>query len=437
METLPRILIVGRVAWNTSQSTLTGIFGGYPADRLAYVCIETQDPDFTHCARHFQISEIAMIKKLFRWGTKTGRERLKEEFSNRKEDDEVQSLERHESSVMGWVRQHRSVLFLYARDLLWRLGGWKSKELKCFIDDFKPDVLFFVGDPLPLMNRLQRHIKQVAQLPSAIFMMDDIWSYKNDHHYFMRYLLRQQVRKLIPVCQAHFAISEMMKREYDQEFGINCQILTKGIPESTITPEFSNLHSPIRFVYTGKLLYGRERTLKEIAQALHSINQKAAGTKAELYIYTQTEITPQLDKDLNIPGSSFVHPPVPYHEVAGILQDSDVVLFTESLEKRQRYIARLSFSTKITDYLAMGKCIFAVGDAGIAPIDYLRQENAAVTCTSYTDIPQCIAQLVSNPEIISEYAERAYKLGQKKHNAKLMDQRIKDTILSIAPKFIP
>ena len=215
MEFFPRILIVGRVAWNSSQSTLTGIFGRYPADRLAYVCIETQEPDFTHCARHFQISEIAMIEKLVRWGTKTGRERFEEEFSEKQEDAEVQSLERHENSVMGWVRQHRSVLFLYARDLLWRLRGWKSKELKCFIDDFKPDVLFFVGDPLPLMNRLQRYIKQMTQLPSAIFMMDDIWSYKNDRHYGMRYLLRQQVRKLIPVCQAHFAISEMMKREYE------------------------------------------------------------------------------------------------------------------------------------------------------------------------------------------------------------------------------
>ena len=85
----------------------------------------------------------------------------------------------------------------------------------------------------------------------------------------------------------------------------------------------------------------------------------------------------------------------------------------------------------------MGKCIFAVGDGGIAPIDYLRKEDAAVTCTAYTDIPQCISQLVSNPEIIPKYAERAYGLGQRKHNAKLMDQRIKDTILSIAPKFIP
>ena len=46
---------------------------------------------------------------------------------------------------------------------------------------------------------------------------------------------------------------------------------------------------------------------------------------------------------------------------AEIQENADVVVFVESLEKEHRLVARLSFSTKLTDYFASGKCIFALG----------------------------------------------------------------------------
>ena len=417
MDTCPRIIVVGRVAWTVSQSTLSSIFKNFPPEKLAYICIETQEPDFNRCANHFQISEIAMAKKLLKWKTRTGIRRLPQTSTK-----EVKSLEQKEVSTMGWVRKHRSSLFLYFRELLWRIGGWKTKELAGFINDFKPDVLFFVGDPLPLMNRLQRYVQKLTGLPAAIFMMDDIWSYKSDHS-FLRSLLRKEVKQLIPACKIHFAISEMMKREYDELFNINCTILTKSIAPRECEPDFSQLHHPIQMVYTGKLIYGRDKSLAKVAKALSEINV-GGETKAELHIYTQTEITPQLNKSLNIAGSSYLHKPVPYTEVAKILDASDIVMFVESLEEKQKHIARLSFSTKVTDYLASGKCILAVGAADIAPIAYLCENNAAQVCTSYDEIPSRVRDLIEHSERIPVLAQNAYRLGQEKHGEELMKERL-------------
>ena len=416
-NTYPNLLVVGRVAWTEGQSTLSSIFNGYPPEKLAYICIETQEPDFRRCANHFQISEIALVKKIFKWNTKTGSRRLPQTSTT-----EVKSLEQKEASTLGWVRKHRSTVFLYIREMLWHMGGWKTKELFDFIKDFQPNVLFFVGDPLPLMNRLQRYVLKQTELPAAIFLMDDVWEY-NGGFSWLRYMLRKEVKKLIPACKAHFAISEMMKREYDKLFNINCTILTKSIAPKKTARSDMGLHHPIQIVYTGKLIYGRDKSLAKVAEALSEIN--AGGeTKAELHIYTQTEITPQFDKCLSIDGSSYLHKPVPYSEVARILDASDIVMFVESLEDKQKYIARLSFSTKVTDYLASGKCILAVGAADIAPIEYLRENNAAQICASYDEISAQVRDLIEHNEKIPVLSRNAYRLGQEKHGEKLMLDRL-------------
>ena len=183
-------------------------------------------------------------------------------------------------------------------------------------------------------------------------------------------------------------------------------------------------------VYTGKLIYGRDKSLAKVAEALSEIN--AGGkTEAELHIYTQTEITPQLEESLSITGSSFLHKPVPYSEVTKILDASDIVMFVESLEDKQKYIARLSFSTKVTDYLASGKCILVVGAADIAPIAYLQENNAAQICTSYDEIPTQVQDLIAHSEKIPVLAKNAYRLGLEKHGEELMHERLLKVLIDI------
>lgn len=423
MNAYPKVLIVGRIAWNASHSTLSSIFENYPADKLAYICIETQEPDFSRCANHYQISEIALIKRIFKWRTSTGHRRLPSKSTH-----EELSLEQTEASTMGWVRCHRSSLFLYLREILWRLGGWKTKELDIFINNFAPDVLFFLGDPLPLMCRLERYILNKTKLPAAIFMMDDIWSYESDSS-LLRYLLRREVKRLIPACNAHFAISPKMKEEYDKTFGINCMILTKGI-DARVKP-LQQVHIPITLVYTGNLNYGRLYSLAAITNTIEKINDSGAP-KVVLNIYTQTNLSEKERALLDKPGVCQLLKPVPYSELPEIYEQSDIVLFVESLQDRYKHVARLSFSTKLTDYLGCGRCIFAVGAEDIAPIEYLRNAEIAVTCGSTDEIEEKLNDLLSNPDMITRMAGKSLDYGKLYHSSRLMQERLYTTLVNIS-----
>ena len=103
-------------------------------------------------------------------------------------------------------------------------------------------------------------------------------------------------------------------------------------------------------------------------------------------------------------------------------------MFVESLEKKYKYTARLSFSTKITDYLKSGKCIFAIGDKDIAPIDYFNHYDSAVTATSYDEIGAKLTKIIENPDIIKKYSKKAFECGKDNHNKESQKQILYNTI---------
>ncbi len=140
-----------------------------------------------------------------------------------------------------------------------------------------------------------------------------------------------------------------------------------------------------------------------------------------LDIYTTDSLTEEQKKLLNRNGCS-VKGALTLEQVNGVQKEADILVFVESLEKKFRNTARLSFSTKITDYLRSGKCIFAVGGKDIAPIDYFNRYDSAVTAISYEQISEKLMDLVYNPDLVLEYAKKAYDCGVEHHERERMDR---------------
>ena len=166
-------------------------------------------------------------------------------------------------------------------------------------------------------------------------------------------------------------------------------------------------------VYTVNLLIGRANSLVEISKALAKINQDRESVILD--IYSPTILDDKTMKYLNSNGCHFKGQ-VPKSEVDRIQKSADIVIFVESLEKEHRYDARLSFSTKLTDYFKNGKCIFAIGDKSIAPIIYLKENNCAIIVNEYEEIEGQLRYLVENPEKIVEYSRNAFECGKRNHN---------------------
>ncbi len=176
----PKVLIINRLNWddNSDSNTRTNLWSEYDSEKLASIYIESVLPNTVCCRKFFQISEISLVKKLWRWNLKTGRV-IHTDGTVKENNDTIDRLAKEELSVMNFVRKHRSMLFNILRDLLWGLNGWKSNELSNFVKDFDPDIVWIDGSPLILMNRVNNYILSIANKPTVTFLMDDVYSYKS------------------------------------------------------------------------------------------------------------------------------------------------------------------------------------------------------------------------------------------------------------------
>lgn len=435
-NTLPKVLIVSRGTWDDSKgtsSTLTNLFADYNPDLLAHIYIETCEPNTKCCYRFFQISEFSLIHKLYKWRIQTGHA-----FDTRNKDHSAvnRRIASQEEATMKYVRGHRSLFYSLMREVLWGFNGWKSKELKQFIHDFDPDVIWMDGSPLPLMNRLYNHVLKIAKKPAVIFMQDDIYTYESCGKSFLqkirRFHLRNVVRRVVKQCDKMFVASPKMKKEYDEIFGVESTFIAKSIDFSEVIDKKQNrIHNPIRFVYLGQVIYGRIYSLIAIARALAKVNKE--NLKAQLYVYTNNEISEELKKQLLVKDSVFLMPPVPYSEVSKVMDENDVVVFVESFDSRFCKVARLSFSTKICDYLASGKCILAIGPSDLAPIEYFMEEDAALVATS-TDCIEKQIELLTHQETVEEYIAKARCCAEKNHDRSRMNKLIYDTLGELVKK---
>lgn len=429
MDNRPKILIVTRGAWDDrkgTSSTLSNLFSDYGADKLATIYIEAQLPQTNCCDLFFQIPEISMVKKLTHWKITIGnkidlRKTLVQNF------DDIKS----ENNTLTYVRKHRSSVFLWLREFLWSLNLWKTKGLSDFVMDFDPDVVWLDGSTNIFLDRLYLYVLKKTGKPGLLYLMDDNYTYKSMvgfspiyytcHRFTMRGLVNRSKRVL--------TISHKMKKEFDKLFGINSTIITKGIDYSHTDYLLPRVHNPIRLLYMGQIIYGRDYTLALVIKALDEINEN--GIKIKLSVYTKNVIPNYLKEVVKNSKSVSFEEVVPYSKVPDIMAENDVLLFMESLNPKYNRDARLSFSTKITDYLASTKCIFAVGPYDCAPIEYFEEEDCAITAHNYEEVKLCLLKL-TEIEVIKKYSQNAYRIGKSNHDVNIIRERLYRVIYETA-----
>lgn len=425
-KTLPKVLVVSTNAWrdNTGINTLIEFFKCWNPDRIAQIYTKSTFPKTTVCNRFFSISENAVMRSIINRNIMTGKEVYNETVNSKMDNPAAEEEQKIYSSYKGKVRE----LLSLCREIVWKFGKWKTTELDCFIDGIGADVLFIPIYPTIYMGRIQKYIINRTQKPVVSYLADDNYTYKSIHKdpisFIHRYILRKYVKYIVEHSAKLMVIAPKQKEEYDKLFGVDSVVMTKGIDFEPF--EYYQVGNPIKMVYTGKLIIGRWKSLVAIADAFEEINRN--GIMITLDIYTTDHLTYKQSKLLNRNGCS-VKGALTLEQVKSVQKEADILVFVESLEKKFRNTARLSFSTKITDYLRSGKCIFAIGDKDIAPIDYFNRYDSAITATSYDEIPKRLHEMLQNIEKISRYAYKGYTCGVENHERRKMDSLLTKTLI--------
>lgn len=419
---LPKVLVCFVMPWNDngSQHSLAEIFSRWDKDKLALVYARAELPNTQYCDRFFRINENAMVKSVFNRKVKTSS--VVHNSDKAVIDSEAQELEKEKKRYRN-TSKRRNWFMVYARELVWKFGKWKTAELKKFIDDFDPDIVFIPLDSKVYMTRIGRFVAQYTKKPVVCYVTDDTVTFKyafaQPVDLFRKNISVRNNARLIKGSEKVFVMAPKAKAELDELYGVDCSILTKPVDFSGLSFEEKSVNKPLKMIYTGLLSIGREKSLCQIAKAVARINKN--GEKIRFEIYSSDTPKRRNRKVLSSGGVHFCGN-VSREAVNKLQKEADITVFAESLSYYYKSKARLSFSTKLTDYFASSSCIFALGLEDIAPMEYLKSNDAALTVNRYEDIEEKLRLLCDNPELVREYGRKAFDCGRKNHN--------KDKILS-------
>lgn len=428
MNSKPKVLVISVASWNSKvgSNTWTTLLSRYDSRNIAHLCIREERPDSKVASKYFVISENKVLKSIFKRNIQTGYENFAENTDNSGD------LQSHITRYQKYKSNRRYSLLL-ARELIWKLGKWRTKELDKFLDEFKPDVILHSMEGYIHLNRIVEYSIKRTGARAVGYIWDDNFTYKQSNrigHQIYRFFQRRSLRRLAKLTDDFFAISDMAKAEADEFFNIDCKIITKPIYNFN-EPDYDYLKFPIKMFYAGKLVIGRDRTLIKIVNSLKEINKDEI--KVVIDAYTTTFLPDQIKEQLNCDYCT-IHPPVTQSEVLQLQDKSDILLFIEDIDGKDCNMARLSFSTKITDCLASGKCIFAVGNINISPMQYFKKYNSAIIAYNEQTIFEQLNRIVSNTDLIIQYANNAVNCGKANHNQETVKKVFIDTIVRASNK---
>lgn len=427
-----KILIIADEVWNDElygNNVLSNWFNGFSAE-FAEIYGSPGTPKNHCCENYFQLTDLMMVKSLV--GKRAGRKFHVSLAEMQHENDTIHA----EQMPTGFYRFMKSIAgdgIRTLRDIIWLVGRYDKKALQEFTNDFRPDIVFCPRLLTPKLLRLERTVRGMTDAPFVAFTADDeasLMQVSNSPVYWIRRLLfRRAFRKHVRNYKHYFTFSEEQASDYTRDYGVPATTLYKsGNFDGEFVPKpFS---PPVKLVYAGRLYCNRWKTLAAIGNALDEIN--ANGIKMTLEIYTQEKPTKTQLKALSPNDYLCINGGVKSDQLVQIYKKADIALHVESFDKKYRFATRVSFSTKIVDLMASSCAIMAICWEKHAGYQYLEKHDAAFCVSEYPGIKTELKRICENPELIKDYAQKAWDCGRQNHRK----EQIQTQILKVFNSFM-
>jgi len=400
----------------SNGKTMSAFFKHWDINNLAQLFLTTDVPDFSICRKYFQINDFDMLKRALFNKSVQGRSITKAD---------VAELDQYKKAVttsllVTVIKKSLSPAFRLARDMMWKFGDCKTRELSAFIDDFNPQAVFFQSSSGVFAFSLVRWICETRNIPLIMQTTDDYVTQKRSLDPFSWIQcanLLSAYKWAVSYSDCVIAIGDKMAKEYQSRFGGNYYVAMNSVANLNLPKPISK-DDTVRFLYAGNLILNRWKVLALISECLADLFREQ-GLKGELDIYSLVEPGPDELSHLNKPPFSSYKGALNTRQLNEVKTAADVLVHVEAFDKANRHVTRLSISTKIPEYLISGRCIFAVGPGDVASMQYIAEHDlgVAVMSSNKDEIKEALAEVMINSEKRARYAEQGVSVARLRHDA--------------------
>lgn len=403
----PRILVI--CALPITKSASTRAFYTYlskiPVENIGQIYSNPSHPsNFDLCNNFYQITDFDVLKASFKRNKKVGRI-----ITNKK--SEVVCLSNLENKSFSFGKKDYSFMDLL-RSSMWKRRIFLNKDLKKWLKELNPDIIFFHNSHALFMQKLLFAVQKYLKKPVVMEISDDYffnyWKAITPFSFLRKHLYKKRFRKAIRLSSNQIYVSEKMKNKYNSYFNVSGESI--HISSSNIVwPKQSKPNEPNKIVigYFGNTGLGRDKSIFDIAKCLPNVLKSFEFNIYSPSLGNSKEKIKNDNFSLNFKGF------VPYDEMISEIKKCDVLVFTESFKKKMIRKTEYSLSTKISDYLTSGVPIFAYGPIQSGSISFLKDNSCAIVCTEEKQLQNELNQLFNNKELVRSVLKNANETAKK------------------------
>lgn len=429
METeFPKLLVISHNLLDTSNNvgkTLISLLKGWPKERLYSLYFRNEQPSNYYCNSYYLIHDKDVIKGLLSLGLYKPGIVLSE---NKNIGDNSQT----ETALYRLGNKRKAVISLL-RDIMWKFGSWKNKQLEQWLMGVNPDIILFVPNDYELAYDVLFYVNKFTNAKLITYYMDDAFYYKQAIFGINKYRRKRLMKcglKCSKISQKFFTTCDMMSIEYEHLFNVKCISFGNSVKITEKRIDKKDNDERIIISYIGNLHSNRWKSILEIGNALENINDNN-HTDYSIDVYSASLLDESVLNDFNrIPTINFWGA-VNVDQVREIQEESDVLVHVEAFDEKSVSSTRLSISTKIFEYLAVQKPILAYGPSAIASMKYLQKTGAAVCCFSKNELINSLSSLLFSNVKRRELSKNAKEFVLVNCDPEKQKFRFKEEIITV------
>jgi glycosyltransferase involved in cell wall biosynthesis len=394
VSSYPNILIISHnvLRSNTSNGkTILSIFRNWPKENLLQLYFSSEFPEIVGDIGYLRIRDTDVFSSFFKSPNRYG---------------SVFETNINFGSDVRRLRVNKPIIFNILRDFIW---GFKKINLTLFewINKRKPDFIFFVASNNRFSYDYALDLSTKYNAKIIVYFTDDyiLGSTWNPINLFHRNLIRNRFKSICSRSFLRLSIGKTLCKEYS--YISQCDFITvMNMP--VLYKDSLNCRPCIKdkfiLMYSGNLSLKRWENLLDIAKIIKELRLG----EIEMNIYSIEKLNYlQLNKFKKYEFVHFKGAVNDDFKLSQFIKASDVVIHVESFRKSMIDITKFSISTKISEYLAYGKCILSYGPSEVASMNFLHSEKLSIHCNTSKDLKIKLSMIYKHREMLKVHESRA------------------------------
>lgn len=436
MTTLPKILFITPIAFNRVTGggiTFSALFRNWPKECLATIHHDPE-PTLDDVCNQYYVLGPSELDFAFPFNC------LRKASASLKATSAVQSAGSRQSVSLKkrFLRgAKRSFLKTFGDNLPEK--SVLTPELEKWIREYKPDVIYTILGSNGLMDLLEQ-VRVTFNLPVVVHIMDD-WMSANHEKGLLAPFAHQKmtghVQHFMDIAKRHLSITPSMSNAYEERYGYSFEAFQNIIDTQKWLPvarDKSVLNDPLDILYVGSIFENAQ--LHSLVRLCKVVGELAdQGKQITLTISSPSGHTDKYRHELEVHSAIRIMDTIRDDDVFfNRIAEADVLLLPVNFDDESVRFIRYSMPTKVPAYLTVGTPILLYAPAGIAQVEYAREEGwgYVVDEEDSQKLKEALLKLCEDQMLRTKLSETAKNIAQRNHDAKTVRKRFQQVLVEAA-----